>query len=147
MLEYEYLKQNDLFSTIKRNNASDKTIAVFVRNVRSLLKHLEDTVSDDRIINNDIIGFTITQINLLDSTFKIIKTLIMFSILILIKNENKFLSLANGCRNDVDFSDKFDVNRVSIFSFKEHAFANKVITSNVSLKKTIQADARNFSGV
>ena len=90
MLEYEHLKQNDLFSTIKRNNASDKTIAVFVRNVRSLLKHLEDTVSDDRIINNDIIGFTITQINLLDSTFKIIKTLIMFSILILIKNEINF---------------------------------------------------------
>ena len=61
MLEYEHLKQNDLFSTIKRNNASDKTITVFVRNVRSLLKHLEDIVSDDRIINNDIIGFTITN--------------------------------------------------------------------------------------
>ena len=48
-----------------------------------LLKHLNDRVSDDRIINNDIVGFTETKINPSDSTFKITETL-SFLILILI---------------------------------------------------------------
>ena len=61
--EYERLKQNDLFSTVKRNNTSDNSITVFVHNVRSLSKHINDIVCDDRIINNDIIVFTETQIN------------------------------------------------------------------------------------
>ena len=59
LFEYERLKQNDLFSTIKRNNTSDKTIIVFVHNLRSLSKHIDDIVSDGRIIN---MRFTETQI-------------------------------------------------------------------------------------
>ena len=59
--EYERLEQNDLFSTIKRNNISDNTITVFVHNLRSLSKHINDIACDDRIINNDIIGFTDTN--------------------------------------------------------------------------------------
>ena len=55
LFEYERLKQNALFSTIKRNNISYNTIAVFLHNVRSLSKHIDDVVSDDRIINNDIV--------------------------------------------------------------------------------------------
>ena len=31
---------------------------VFVHNVRSLSQRIDDIVSDDRIINNDIAGFT-----------------------------------------------------------------------------------------
>ena len=41
-------------------------------------------------------------------------------------NENKFLSLDYGCRNYVAILDKFDTNGVSIFSFKKHAFADRV---------------------
>ena len=63
MSENERLKQNNLFSTIKRNNISDNTITVFVHDARSLSKHINDIVCDDRIINNDIIVFTETQIN------------------------------------------------------------------------------------
>ena len=61
--EYDRLKRNDFFSTIKRNNISDYTITVFVHNVQSLSKHINDIVSDDRIINNGILGFTETQID------------------------------------------------------------------------------------
>ena len=68
--------------------------------MRSLLKHVDDMVSDDRIINNDIIGFAETQINLSDSTCKIIETLNFFNIHFN-NNQNKFLSLAYGCRNEV----------------------------------------------
>ena len=68
LFEYERLKQNDLFSTIKRNNIYDDTITVFVHNVRSLSKHIDNIVSDDRIVNNDIKDFTETQIKPSDST-------------------------------------------------------------------------------
>ena len=43
-------------------------------------------------------------------------------------SEKKFLSLAYWCRNDVAISDKIDANGVSIFSFKKHAFADRVFT-------------------
>ena len=42
------------------------------------------------------------------------------------ENENKFISLAYGCRNDVAVSDKFDTNGVCLFRFKKHAFADGV---------------------
>ena len=39
LLEYERLKQNDLFSTIKKNTISEATLTSFVLNVRSHSKH------------------------------------------------------------------------------------------------------------
>ena len=75
---------------------------MFVHNVRSLSKYIDDIVSDDRIINNDIIDlyiilyyiqklyyiyillyillYTETQIKPSDSTFKIMETLNFFNI-------------------------------------------------------------------
>ena len=75
MLEYECLKQNDIFSTINGNAISADTVAVVVHNVRSLPRQVNDVISDNRIINNDITGFTETQIKPADSTCKIIETL------------------------------------------------------------------------
>ena len=46
---------------MKRNTLSDDTLKIFVHNVRSLSKHVADIVSDDRIMNNGIIGFTETH--------------------------------------------------------------------------------------
>ena len=57
--------------------------------MRSLSKHVDDTVNDDRIINNDIIGFAEAQTNLLDSTCKIIEIL-NFLIFILITTKINF---------------------------------------------------------
>ena len=82
-MEYERLKQNDLFSPIKRNAISDDTFTILVDNVRSLPKHVDDAISENRIINNDIIGFTETQTKPSDST-----CILLFSILILIINFN-----------------------------------------------------------
>ena len=89
LLEYELLKQNDLFSTIKRNAISCDTVTVLVHNVRSLPRYVDDLVSDNRIINNNIIGFTERQIKQSYSTSKIIETM-NFSILILITMEINF---------------------------------------------------------
>ena len=62
LLECECLKQNDLFSTIKRSTISVGEVAVLAHNVRSHLGNVDDSVSDNRFINNNIIGFTETKI-------------------------------------------------------------------------------------
>ena len=50
-------------------------------------------------------------------------------------NENKILSLACRCRNNVAILDKFNANGVSIFSFKKHAFADRVFTLMLFYRK------------
>ena len=42
LLKYERLKQNFLFSTIKRNAISDDTITVLVHNVKLFPRHVDD---------------------------------------------------------------------------------------------------------
>ena len=64
----------------------------FFHNVGSLSKYIGDITSDDRIISNNIIGFTETQITPPDTTCKIIETLNLFNINFN-SNENR-LSLA-----------------------------------------------------
>ena len=56
----------------------------------SLPRHVDDIVSDNRIINNNITGFKETQIKSSDSTCKIIETLKLPNINFN-NNENKFL--------------------------------------------------------
>ena len=101
-----------------------------MHNVRSLSKHVDDIVSDRRIINNDIE----TQISLSDSTRRIVETLNFFN-LNFNNSEDKFLSLAYGYRNNVAVLDKFDGNGVSIFSFKKHDFADRVFTLMLVYRK------------
>ena len=132
LLEYQRLKQNDLFSTIKRNAISGYTVTVLVHNVRSLPRHdivsdIDDIVSDNRIMNNGVVGFTETQIKPSDSTCKIIETLNLFNINFN-NNKNKLLILAYLFRNDVAVLNKFDANGISILSFKKYAFADRVFT-------------------
>ena len=64
----------------KKNTISDDTLTIFFHNVGSLSNHLGDIVSDDRIINNDVIGFIEAQINLSDSTCRLIETLNFFNV-------------------------------------------------------------------
>ena len=91
--------------------------------MRSISRH----VDDNRIIDNKIIVFIEKQINSSDFTRWIISTLIFFNVDF--NDENKFLSLAYGCRNDVAVFNKFDANAVSILIFRKHAYAH----FNVSL--------------
>ena len=77
--------------------------------MRSLSKHIDRILRDDGIINKDIIGFRKIQINLADSTCKIIKTL-NFSIINFNNNENKFVNSTDVWINVI--LDKFHVNGV-----------------------------------
>ena len=58
LLEYECLKQNDLFSTTKRNVISGDTVTVLVHNMKSLPRHVGDIIRGNRNMNNNIIAFT-----------------------------------------------------------------------------------------
>ena len=62
-----------IFHSKKKKILSDDTITVFVQNTRSFSKHVDDIVSDDRIINNEIIGFVETQWNPSDSAGKLLE--------------------------------------------------------------------------
>ena len=84
--------------------------------MRALPRHVDDALSDNRIIDDDIIGFTKAQIKSSDSTCKITETLNLFN-MILNNNENKFLSLGYRYGNDVAVLNKFDANGVSILTF------------------------------
>ena len=52
--------------------------------MRSLSKHVNDIVSDSRIMNNDILGLTETQISLSDSTStcRIVETRVFIMIVV-----------------------------------------------------------------
>ena len=89
-------------------------------------------------MNNDLIEFKETQINLSDSTYKIIQGLNFFNINFN-NNENEFLSLAYGCKNDAVVLDKFDGNGASIFRFSLNMLLLTVfILMLVYLKQYIQ---------
>ena len=81
----------------------------------------------------DIIGFTETQIKLSFSTSKILEKLKFFNINFN-GNENKFIILANGCRNYVALLNQFFTNGLSILRFKIiFKFCRQIILFNVSL--------------
>lgn len=58
MLEQERLKDNELIFLDNKKAVSGDTAVILVHNVRSIPRHVDDTVSDNRIINNDIIEYT-----------------------------------------------------------------------------------------
>ena len=132
MLEYEHLKQSDLFSTVKINAVSGDTVTVLVHNVKSLPRHVDDILSDNRIMNNDTIGFMETQIKPSDSTCKIIETWNLFNISYN-NNENKILSLAYGCRNDTAVLNKIKCKWSLYPRFQETCFWQQSIHFNVRL--------------
>ena len=84
-------------------------------------------------MNNDIIGFIETQVKPSYSTSRIVETLTDFNIKIN-NNENKFLILAYGCRNDGVGLKKIDANRVSVSSLM-HSFAGKILTLMLAYRK------------
>ena len=123
LLEYEHLKQNDLFSTIKRNAISGDAVTVLVHNLRLLLTHADNIVSDNRIINNYIIGFTETHRAIRFYLQKLNFFNINFN-----NNENKFLSLDYRISIGVAVLNKSDANGVPTLSFKKHSVADTAFT-------------------
>ena len=127
LAEYERLKNHSLFSEIKKNTVSNDTLTLLILNVRSLTKHVSDLANDYRILNNDIVGFTETQVKAVDSTESVNKLLHDFH-MYYNNNDNKYLSLAYGCKESILVLRRFDINGVSILSFKKNYFSTNIFT-------------------
>ena len=86
-------------------------------NVRSLAKHAIDIKNDCRILRNNLVRFTETQIKMSDSTEFISEKLQNFQ-MHYNNNINKFSSLAYGCQHNISILSKFDINSISAVRFK-----------------------------
>ena len=62
-------------------------------------------------------------------------------------NENKFLNLAYKFRNNVAILGKCDANGLCLFSFKEHAFVDRVFTLILVYRKQFMWTKEFFSDV
>ena len=120
--EYERLRQNSIFDTIEKVTISEDTTTLVLVNIRSLLKHALDIAIDNRLINNDILCSTETQIqphyfaSTIESLFK--NFVIYFN-----NNSNKFLSLAYGMHNNVQFIDREDFSGLSVFNIVKSSYS------------------------
>ena len=120
--EYERLRQNTIFETIEKVVISEDTTTLLLPNVRSLLKHAHDIVSDNRLIDNNILCFAATQTephystNTIQSFFK--NLVIYFN-----NNSNKFLSLAYGLHNNLELIDKEDFPSLSVINIVKSSYS------------------------
>ena len=98
--EYERLRQNIIFENIENIFVTDDTITILLLNVKSLSKNACDIKSDARLMSNDVLCFTETQLqhqhllNGIDQCFENCR--IFFN-----NNDKKFLSLASAFQKDI----------------------------------------------
>ena len=127
LVEYERLKNHSLFAEIEKNTVSNETLTLLILNVRSLKKHVNDLVNDYRIIKNDIVGFTETQVNPSDS-MELVNEKFHNFLMNYDNNNNKYLSLAYGYQDNIFMLRRFVINGISMFSFRKDVFSEKIIT-------------------
>ena len=60
--EYERIRQNSIFENIEKIIVTDDSITILLLNVRSLSKHTCDIKRDGRLMSNDVLCFTETQL-------------------------------------------------------------------------------------
>lgn len=121
--KYERLK-DCLFLTIDKNAAPNETLTIFLLNVRSLAKYINDIVHDYRYLRNDVIGITKTQMKLSDPTTIVDVILKYFNMNV--NNDDKFLKLSCRCQNDTEIIRKFDISVIFIISLKRDSFTDRV---------------------
>ena len=122
LVEYERLCQNSIFDTIERVAISEDPTTLLLVNVRSLLKHALDIVSDNRLINNDVLCFTETQIQPHYST-STIQSLFRNFVIYFNNNSNKFLSLAYGIHNNLELIDREDFPGLSVLNIVKGSYS------------------------
>ena len=84
-------------------------------------------INDYRVLKNDVVGFTETQIKPWDSTCLINEVFKNYN-MNYSNNENKFLRLAYGFWDNVFVLRDFSSNGISILSLRIDAFSDKTIT-------------------
>ena len=131
--EYERLRQNSIFDTIEKVAISEDTTTLLLVKVRSMLNHALDIVSDDRLINNDILSFTETQIqpHYSNST---IQSLFKNFVIYFNNNSNTFLTLAYGMHNNLELIDRDDFPGLSVLNIVKGSYS-KILLMLMTLYK------------
>ena len=121
--EYEGLRQNSIFENIEKICVTDDTITILLLNVRSLSKHAGDIKSDGRLMGNDVLCFTETQLqhqHLLNGIEQYFENFRIF----FNNNYNKFLSLAYAFQKDITVISQEDFAGVSVCNFRKGSFVS-----------------------
>ena len=93
--------------------------------VRSKAKYLDHIVHDSWCLKKDVIRHAETHMKSSESTSIIYDTRKNLT-LDCINNDDKFLSLTNGCQGEIAIMKKFDINDISIISLTKDNFQERV---------------------
>ena len=121
--EYERLRENSIFKNIEKIIVTDDSITILLLNVRSLSKHTCDIKSDGRLMSNDVLCFTETQLqhqhlpNGIGQYFENFR--ISFN-----NNGNKFLSVGYVFQKDITVITQDDFAGVSICNFRKSSLVS-----------------------
>ena len=142
--EYERLRQNSMFDNTEKTAISKYTTTFLLVNVRSLFKHAPDIVrGDNRLINNDILCFTVTQIQPHYST-STIQSLFKYFVTYFNNNNNKFLGLAYGKHNNLKLIDRKDFSGLLVLNIVKSSYS-KILLKLMILYKTNSQSLTLFS--
>ena len=128
--EYRRLQKKSIFEYIEEVALSNNSSTILLLNVRSLLKHAMDIASDKRLMSNDILCFTETQIEQTQNDTDDLNLVFNGFNIYFNNNQNKFMSLAYGLHDTTTVTEKEDFPRISIVKFRKTSFSEKSIKSN-----------------
>jgi len=122
--EYERLRVERPFSPVEKLEILDENLTITLLNIRSLRKHAVDINSDKRLVNNDILFLTETQLSPNNPTADIEQTLSCFQFEFNSSHISKYKSLAFCYQNQVSVIEHEKHEGMSILTIRKPSFAD-----------------------
>ena len=126
------------FLTHLEECTSNDTFTLVLMNTRSLSKHVVDISKDQRLINNDFICLTETQMKITQPVYEVSEQLQMFN-MYFNNNENQYLSIAYGYSQSISVLDHTDHPGFSEVRFLKSSFAKPSFTLMILYRKNSQS--------
>ena len=125
--EYERLhKESLLLPPLLLQTRSD-ALTLTLLNTRSLKKHLDDILSDVDLLNNDVLCFTETQLQLHENTSEITSKFQDNFRMYFNSNRDQHKSIAFGYSSSMLLHDSSDYGSMSILLFKKPSFLDQLV--------------------
>ena len=140
-LEYERLKQEQLFIPLISNTVEDKTLILTLFNKLSLNKHAIDIAHTDALLNSDIVCLTETQLTP-DQCLTNINHSLNFFTISYNSSLNKYESLAICHASYLEILQHRKVNGLSVVTFRKPNFSERIFT--MALLYRLHSSSRNI---
>ena len=126
--DYERLRTESCFKSKTQNRVTKSVIKISLLNTLSCKTHCRVILLEKRLLDNDILRLTETQLEINDDTYMMDSALqrqfkINFNSYI-----NKFKSIAYGYSREITSLSNEDFNAISIFTRKKQQFSNTPIS-------------------